>query len=136
MFAGWIGDPDLAGFARWLDRLSIERRLDLLRVLAGDQASSLLTAAEDSASTLALLGHAVVRQFARDLRGFGRASHRFIVERCIQSAGRILIEERRVVVSLRSNPLWVALHVSGSDAPIESVGWLGGRRVEFELGGL
>jgi hypothetical protein len=134
LFAGWTGAPDVRGFQRWLETTSVEDRRDLLDSLIADTEAT--QTADDWESVFRALVHALVRRFAGDLRGFRRSSDRFIVERILSTPGRVLLEPARVFVSLRSNPLWVAVHVSGGDAPVDSADWLGGRRVEFELEGL
>ncbi len=50
--------------------------------------------------------------------------------------GRIRIEEKRLVVVFTSSPLHVVLHLSGLDDPVEPVGWLGARRIEFQTDSL
>jgi len=134
LFAGWTGELDVRGFQRWLETTSVDDRRDLLDSLTADAGAT--QTADDWEFTFRALAHALVRRFAEDLRGFRRSSDRFVVEHFLSTAGRVLLEPARVLVSLRSNPLWVALHVSGGDAPVDSADWLGGRRVEFELEGL
>jgi hypothetical protein len=135
LFAGWSGEPDAAGFERWLARRSSDDRQELLRGLL-DQIDRDALAAESWDTTLERLGQALVRALAATLRGFRRSSDRFIVQRFIESPGRLLVEPRRILVSLRPNAMWVAVHLSGADAPIAYVSWLSGRGVEFDLGGL
>ena len=118
----------------WLETTSAEDRRDLLDSLIPDAEAT--QTADDWESAFRVLAHALVQRFAGDLRGFRRSSDRFVVERFLSTPGRVLLEPERVFVSLRSNPLWVAVHASGGDLPVDSADWLGGRRVEFELEGL
>jgi hypothetical protein len=135
LFAGWTGEPDVRGFRRWLEATSVDERCDLLVSLLseGEVPAEAASGWESAFQTLA---HALVRRFADDLRGFRRSSDRFVIERFLSTPGRVLIEPDRLLVSLRPNPLWVAVHLSGGDSPVDPAGWLGDRRVEFELEGL
>jgi hypothetical protein len=134
LLAGWTSVPDVRGFQRWLEMTPVADRRDLLDSLIADAEAT--ETADDWESVFRALAHRLVRRFAGDLRGFRRSSDRFIVERFLSTPGRALLEPARVFVSLRSNPLWVAVHISGGDLPVDSADWLGGRRVEFELEGL
>jgi hypothetical protein len=44
------------------------------------------------------------------------------------------MEGERVTIQPQPSPFHVALHIAGMDAPLDSVPWLGGRRLEFEIG--
>jgi hypothetical protein len=134
VFAGWTGEPDVAGFRHWLDAASIDDRRDVLEALLGRDDA--VAAAGEWVSTFQALAHALTRRFAEDLRGFRRSSDRFVVQRFLSTPGRVLIEPERLFVSLEPNPLWVAVHLAGADSPVAAARWLGDRRVEFELGGL
>ena len=139
LFAGWIGEPDVRGFARWVESGSDEDRRDLLRAMVGVDGiddGDVTACGEAWPATFARLGRALVRGLADDLRGFRRSSDRFIVDRFISAAGTVRIEPRRLLVSLRPNPLWVAVHLSGLDTAVDGVSWLADRRVELELGGV
>jgi hypothetical protein len=143
LFAGWIDQPDVRGFRRWLDGSATvnpgnDDRRDLLASLLDDESDEERpTGAEASwESTFGLLAHTLVRQFARSLRGFRQSGDRFIIDRLLSASGRVLVEPERLVVSLEPNPLWVAVRLSGADSPIDSVEWLSNRRLELELGGL
>jgi hypothetical protein len=78
----------------------------------------------------------LARSFAERVRGFRQASRAAVVKQFIRMPGRVLVEERRMVVKLEPSPWSVALHISGMDESLESVEWLGGRRVDFVLEGL
>jgi len=77
----------------------------------------------------------VIREFTEQIRCFGKPSRSFIIKNFVALPGRILIEEKRLVVMFTSSPLHVVIHLSGLDYPIESVSWLGGRRIEFQADG-
>jgi hypothetical protein len=135
LFAGWTGEPDVRGFRRWLEGASVDERRDLLvSLLPADESRPDAWSSWESA--FRAVAHALVRRFADDLRGFRHSSDRFIIERFLSTPGRVLIEPDRLLVSLAPNALWIAVHLSGADSPVHSAGWLGDRRVEFELGGL
>jgi hypothetical protein len=140
LFAGWIDQPDVRGFRRWLDGSAAandDRRALLASLLDDAQDEERPNGAEASwESTFAHLAHTLVRQFARSLRGFRQSGDRFIVDRLLSTSGRVLVEPDRLVVCLEPNPLWVAVRLSGADSPVDSVEWLSNRRLELELGGL
>jgi hypothetical protein len=115
-------DPGLALFAGYFD----EPGLAHLRAVLGALGETFF---DERAETL-------IRAFASQIRGFRRATRAAIVRNFIQTPGRVRLEERRIAVVLDANPFQVALHIAGLDAPLDSVFWLGGRRVEFEIGGL
>jgi hypothetical protein len=79
---------------------------------------------------------ALAAAFAARIRGFRNAKRGSVTRHFLRRPGRILIEETRLRVVLKPSPFAVALHISGADAPVDYVEWLGGRRVEFVLEGL
>lgn len=134
VFAGWI-DPawgDSGLLRRFLSETSDEDRAELLTALnlsppPGENIS------EDWEKTLDHIANSIVREFAERVRGFRNASPGFIVKTFFRQAGRICIEETRIRVYLQQNPFHIALHISSADEPVESVSWLGNRRLKFEL---
>jgi hypothetical protein len=133
LFAGWIDQPYLDGFRDFLASGSVEKRRDLLRELLGEE-----TIEECSISWLSCfvaLGNQLIQEFTKHIRCFGKPSHSFVVKNFVALPGRIRIEENRLVVIFDSSPLHIVLHLSGLDNPVEAVGWLGGRRVEFQAEG-
>jgi hypothetical protein len=58
-----------------------------------------------------------------------------VVKNFVALPGRIRIEETRLVVIFDSSPLHIVLHLSGLDDLVETVGWLGGRRIAFQTEG-
>jgi hypothetical protein len=134
LFCGWMDEPDLAGLGRFFASESFEARRDLLRDLLGDQVTE--ESLENWKASFDLLGAQVIREFSGRVRGFGRASRPFVVKNFLVLPGRIRVEETRLVVLLAASPFNVVLHLSGMDDPVETVSWIGGRRVEFQLHGL
>ncbi len=134
LFSGWINDPHLGGFCRFLISESSHARRELLASLCGqgefDKWSESWEVAFD------YLADNVIREFAVRIRGFGKASRSFLVKNFLSLPGRIRIEDTKLVVSLPPNPFNVVLHLSGMDDPVEAVSWLGGRRLELQLDGL
>lgn len=133
-FAGWLDDADPSALRRLAREQGREAWVDLVRCLAGDAVESDLIAGWDLA--FSVLGTTLVRQFAERLRGFSRSTERFIVERMLAAPGRLEIDEHRVLVRLHSNAFWPVIRLSGADAPVDAVSWLGGRQVAFELQGV
>lgn len=134
LFAGHSDNPDLAHARKVFQEFPREVRLNLLH--AAIKNSALDDAAQDWRSTFDLLAEKLVSEFAAGVRGFRQAKRQAIVKSFIALPGRIRVERERLVVIPHVSPYHVALHVSGLDAAIESVGWLDGRRLEFELGDL
>lgn len=134
LFAGYLGDPDLAHL-RWVfQEFPREARLNVLRAaLPHDPVDD---AAGDWAGTFDLLAGNLLQSFGSRIRGFRQASRQGIVRSFIARPGRIRVEPERIVIFPASNPFHVALHIAGIDEPVENVSWLGGRRLEFELGDL
>jgi hypothetical protein len=78
----------------------------------------------------------IIRAFTQRVAGFRKSSREALVRQLIAKPGRIRMEAERVLVVLEPSPFHIALHISGADAAIASVAWLGGRRLEYRLEGL
>ena len=133
LFSGWIGAPDLHGFRAFLAAGSVETRQGFLGEMLPKA-----TAIEYSASwqtSFDALANYLIREFTEQIRCFGKPSRSFVVKNFVALPARILIEEKRLVVMFTSSPLHVVIHLSGLDYPIESVRWLGGRRIELQADG-
>jgi hypothetical protein len=135
LFAGCPGDPDLAGLRRFFASGSAADRREILTELIGETKGP-NDASEVWAATLDCLAEQLIREFALRVRGFRHASRSFVVKNCFALSGRIGVEEKRMVVRLAPSPFHVALHISSMDESVESVTWLDGRRLEFQLEGL
>jgi hypothetical protein len=133
LFAGWIDTPDTMALTRL-----VRHDVALARELVADLAASDIDVGGIAtwADAWRALGSRLLRGFASGLRGLARSSERFLVNRMLAVPGTILVDERRVLVRLRSNAFWPVVHLSAADASLEAVTWLGGRRVDFDLGGL
>jgi hypothetical protein len=134
LFAGYLGDPDIIHLRRVFQEFPREVRLRVLRAALPQEAVD--EAAKTWEATFDRLADALLRDFASRIRGFRQAKRQGIVRSFIARPGRIRIEPERVVVFPGPSPFYVALHISGMDEPIEAVSWMGGRRLEFELGDL
>jgi hypothetical protein len=75
----------------------------------------------------------LLRAWSRWMPGFSDASVPFLVEKCLARESRIGITEHEVLVRLAPAPLDVVLRMAGYFQPIGRVGWLGGRRVVFDI---
>ena len=137
LFAGGMqpDSMDLAGFRHFLASVSETEQLELVSALVGREEND-TDAINGWAAKLDFLTSILIREFASRVRGFREASPSFVVKNFFAQPGRICISDEQILVILRSNPFHVALHMSGMDESIESVSWLGGRRLEFELEGL
>jgi len=134
LFAGYIDDPDLAHLRRVYQEFPREVRLKVLRAALPHEAVD--DAAENWHSAFERLAGALLREFAARIRGFRQATRQGIVRSFIARPGRIRIEAGRIVVFPAPSPFYVALRISGMDAPADPPVGLGGRRMEFELGDL
>ena len=132
LFAGWLGEPDWAGFRRFLASTTPTDRNEILTAFNAES-ESLNKLSENWAATFDYLARRIIREFASRIRGFRQASRAFVVKHFLELPGRVRVEEKRLVVILEPSPLGVALHLAGMDDPVETVSWLGGRRVEFQL---
>jgi hypothetical protein len=133
LFSGWIGAPDLHGFHSFLAKGSVEIRQGLLGGLLTQA-----TAMEYShtwQTCFDALANYLIQEFTEQIRCFGKPSRSFVVKNFVALPGRILIEENRLLVKFTSSPLHVVVHMSGLDDQVEPVGWLGGRRIEFQADG-
>lgn len=135
LFAGWVGDPNLAGLRRFFASWSAADRLAVLAEL-DEGTEGTAEATESWSTTFDYLAERVVCEFMRRVRGFRQASRSFVVKNFFALPGRISVEEKRIVVQLAPSPFHVALHISSMDESVESVSWLDGRRLEFHLEGL
>jgi hypothetical protein len=132
LFAGFAGEPDYAAVRRFLAEADPGEFVELLPAI-GEQGPA---HAEAAPAAFALLADALVRAFASRVRGFRQASRPFLVARLLATPGRIRLGPTSLRVVLAPNALHPALHVSGIDVTVQTVRWLGGRHVEFELEGL
>jgi hypothetical protein len=134
LFAGYLADPDLAHLRRVFHDFPRDTRLNVLRAaLPHDRVDD---AADNWAAAFDLLAANLLQNFGSRIRGFRQASRHGIVRTFLARPGRIRIEPERLVVFPAPNPFHVALHIAGIDDPVPQAPWLGGRRLEFELGDL
>jgi hypothetical protein len=82
------------------------------------------------------LADELLSEFRSRIRGFRQSPFAAIVRQFIRNSGRIRIEERRLTVVLDPTPFHVALHLGSADESIDSLDWIGGRRLDFVLEGL
>ncbi|HKE48701.1 MAG TPA: hypothetical protein VKB52_11600, partial [Rhodanobacteraceae bacterium] len=127
LLAGWIGEPDVAGFRRFVERLDGGACAELAHALA-------LAEAHDATTLTTQAADRLVAEFAARIRGFGTAGRAFVVDKLLAVAGEIVIDERRVTVALAACPYHVALHVCSAFESLGAVEWLGGRELVFRPG--
>lgn len=137
VFAGWLepASADLAACRTFLSSTSDAERVELLRALDIDDEAA-KDASADWGKTFDCLSQNLSREFAERVRGFRKANASFIARSFFRQTGRICIEEKRILVILEQNPFHIALHISSMDEAVESISWLGGRRLEIQLEGL
>jgi hypothetical protein len=133
LFSGWIDQPNLGGLRAFLASASIETQRDLLQELLGEERTE--GSSINWLTCFDSLGNHLIQEFTKQIRCFGKPSRSFVVKNFVALPGRIGIEETRLVVVFTSSPLHVVLHLSGLDDPVEAIGWLGGRRIEFQTEG-
>jgi hypothetical protein len=137
VFAGWTepASADLASYRAFLSFVSDAERLELLKAL--DLAKEIdIDACRDWETTFDCLAAGLTREFAERVRGFRKAAAAYVIKTFFRQPGRICIEDKRILVILQNNPFHIALHISGMDESVESVSWLGHRRLDFQLEGL
>lgn len=132
VFAGWLApaSADLNLMRIVLSSASDEDRLELLRAL---NVSEIEKVSGDWVQTFDCLADSLVREFAARVRGFRKAIPAYVVNTFLRQVGRICIDDKRIFVLLQPNPFHIALHISSADEPVESISWLGNRRLEFQL---
>ena len=134
LFAGYEGDPDLDHLHAVLQDYPRDARLEVLRAALPDH--QIETGADSWSDLFALLAKHLLELFRSKLRGFRQATQSGMVRIFIAKSGRILVAPQRLVVVPEPSAFWVALHIADLDAPVHSLSWLGGLRLEFELGEL
>lgn len=134
LFCGWLDEPDLTGFRHFFASEPSKKRHGILTALLEDETTR--GSSESWQACFEALAARVIREFTGRIRGFGRASRSYVLKNFIALPGRICIDETRLEVLVAASPFNLVLHLSGMDCPIETVSWLGGRRVEFQLDGL
>jgi hypothetical protein len=150
LFAGIEAQPDLAGMRHFLQAATdADRRLLLDRMIptkSPDAARPTDALAPDPApenpsanpaatwqTTFDLLATRLVLTFGQQVRGFRNAGRAAIARQFLRAPGRVRTAESEISVMLSPHPLHVALHVSGMNAPVPWLPWIGGRRLEFIL---
>ena len=123
LFAGIFAEPDRAGMRQFFAESAVRAISDLVK-------------AETWPEALAAAAAELARAFAQRIRGFRQTSREAVVRQFLRVPGRVLVEDRRLLVVLDPNPWSVALHISGVDETLDAVQWMGDRRVEFVLEGL
>jgi len=137
LFAGWPepASVDLTGFSNFLVSLSETEQNDLLDLLTDTEEND-KDSFRDWMATFDCLAGVLTREFSSRVRGFRKANAAFVIKTFFSQPGRIFIDDKRILVILQANPFHIALHISSMDESVESVSWLGGRRLEFQLEGL
>jgi hypothetical protein len=128
-------DERLAGVlggASFDERAETDRQ-ELLGTLAALDAGRLGIPQADL--TLALCAAALLRLWARWLRGFAGSSAGYLLERFVRRPGRIARAGEELTVVLPPAPLDVVLEMAGYAGTCESDPALGHRRVHLLLGG-
>ena len=129
LVAAWADVP-AAAHDHWravLDELRVRHRVDPAAE-AGDAGGNPLGDALDDTAD------AVLRVWARWLRGFDRSSPSFLLDRFLRRPGALVVEDDVVRVLLPPGPLDVVLEMSGYLRPVEPLPGTPGRRIEFEVG--
>lgn len=129
LFSGYLTDPDLSHLRRVFQEYPLEVRRSVMRAALGDE-----EATDTWARAFERLAENLLRIFALRVRGLQQSAPPSIVRMFLRRSGRIRIEEERILVQPDPSPFHVALHIAGMDAPVDSVSWLGDRRLEFEIG--
>jgi hypothetical protein len=137
VFAGWTEpvSADVRSFRAFLSSVREAERRELLEALDLTNESD-PDVGRDWETTFDYLAAGLTREFAERVRGFRKATAGSVIKTFFRQSGRICIEDKRILVILQQNPFHIALHISSMDESVESVSWLGARRLEFRLEGL
>jgi len=135
LFAGWLEPAvaDLNGFRNFLDSLSAQEQDELVDLLTDTAERHRF---EDWVATFDHLAGNLIQEFSSRVRGFRKANPAFVIKSFFSQPGRIFIDDKRILVVLQANPFHIALHISSMDESVDSVSWMAGRRLEFQLEGL
>jgi len=127
LFAGYLDEPDCNHLRRVMNDYPRDVWQDVLEAAIGERSDH---------SPFDRLANVLIQRFAERLRGFKQAAPASIVRTFLQRRGRIRVDDHRIVVIPEPSPFHVVLHIAGLDAPQDSLSWVGGRRLEFEVGDL
>jgi hypothetical protein len=93
--------------------------------------SVIQTEDEARSATVCATADAVIRHWARWIRGFQRSSSEFLLDQAIRRSGSVRMEAGVIVVMLEPRPLDVALRISGQLNDLELFTGEGMTRVVF-----
>ncbi len=79
------------------------------------------------------LAEDLLRLWARWLRGFADSSVPFLLENFIRRPGYLSVSPTEIKVEMEQRTLDMVLEMADYLAPIETIAWLGGRRLSFTL---
>lgn len=106
-------------------------RLRALRLARGPQR---ILANERLDRALGLATGALLREFARSLRGFADSSPDYVRRNLLFGPARIERDAQRLHVHLEHCPLAVVLRMAGFEREQPALAWLGGRRLAYTFG--
>jgi hypothetical protein len=131
LFSGYFADPELRHLNKVFQDYPLELRRKVMHAAFGSEESC-----ETWARAFERLANRLLLAFGSDIRGFQKSSPRAITRTFLQRPGRIHIQKGCITIQPQPSAFHVALHIAGMDAAVDSVSWLGGRRLEFEIGDL
>ena len=123
IFSGCFGTPDRSALQEFFKYTDVSEASEFAN-------------GSDWQHWFAAAGEKVVRDFARRIRGFRESSLPAVVKQFLRVPGRLLVEDKRLLVELASSPWSVALHISSAYDRVEGVEWLSHKDVEFIQEGL
>jgi hypothetical protein len=129
-FAGVPENPDELSTE---DSAAIAADLDVVLARLGlDVQAGLADLSDDLAGRVAV---AVLRAWSRWLSNFEDSSVPYLLANFVRRPGRLRWTADRLVVELAPRPLDVVVRLAGYDQDLESVPWLGDRRVVYRMDG-
>lgn len=84
-------------------------------------------------SIIEMIADLTLRVFARDLRGFEKSSHEYLLRNFIERESKIRIKNNVIYIKLTKKPLDTVLRLSGLLDYDIRVPWLKNRKIEFTL---
>ncbi len=133
VIAAWLDDWEAASGKRPIlhtvpETTEMAHLLEMLEVLQSEELRVI-----DPSLTIMLIANTLLRAWARWLGQFASSSSGYLLENFIRRPGTIVITDQKVLVELTSRPLDVVLRMSGYLSDIESIPWLGNRRICFQI---
>ncbi|MEJ2567452.1 MAG: hypothetical protein P8Z50_01005 [candidate division WOR-3 bacterium] len=85
-------------------------------------------------SIIGVIANLILKVFARDLRGFEKSSHKYLLRNFIEREAKVRVRNSTIYIKLAEKPLDTVLRLSGLLDYDIRVPWLENRKIQFALG--